>query len=96
MSDDKKPQIFMAVCDEKRIYTAPGLAAVYGVISEQNGRLVGSDTIIRLNGATYLLNAAHVAAQMGAHETLAHSSPCARPGNFRQPPPRGSGSEAAT
>ena len=86
MSDDEKHKIFMAICDAMRAHTADGLAAVYGVISEQKGHLVGSGTFIRLNGATYLLTAAHVAAQMAAHETLAHSSTyAAKPEVIRNP-----------
>ncbi len=86
LSDVEKRQVFLGVCDDMRDHTAPALAAVYGAISGQKGRLVGSGTFIRLNGAVYLLTAAHVAAQMFAHETLAHTSSYgAKPEVIRNP-----------
>lgn len=74
LSEEEKQEIFLQVCDNMREYTAPGLAAVYGIVSEVKGRLVGSGMFLRFHGATYLLTAAHVAARMLDHETLAHTS----------------------
>jgi hypothetical protein len=74
LDDDQKRRIFLQVCDEMRDYTASSMSAVYGIVSESSGRLVGGGTFLRLHGATYLLTAAHVAERMLDHERLAHTS----------------------
>jgi hypothetical protein len=62
------------VCDEMATYTTPALAAIYGVISEQRGELVGSGTFVRLHGNPYLLTAAHVILENTRYDFLAHTT----------------------
>ncbi len=57
-----------------KVHTKPDLAAVYGIISEQKGVLIGSGTFLRLCGRTYLLTAEHVVDEGRKYEAIAHTS----------------------
>jgi Trypsin-like peptidase domain len=74
MTEYEKREEASRVCDAMKDFTQPSISAIYGVISETEGTLIGSGTFLRIQGRIYLLTAAHVADMENKYAILAHSS----------------------
>lgn len=81
LSDDEKVALLFETVAAMKVPVAANIAAIYGVVSSDEGELSGTGTFIRLNGGSYLLTAAHVfdGTRRGyggfAHSTVPGSSP---------------------
>ncbi len=73
MNAQDKEQLIAAAVARMKAYTAPAIAAVYGVESPQRGRLVGSGTFIDVHDIAYLLTASHVLEAATEYSVLTHS-----------------------
>jgi len=73
-TDDEKVAEGSRISNQMKTYTKPALAAVYGVVSESFGVLIGSGTFLRLCGKSYLLTAEHVVDEGKKYATITHTS----------------------
>ncbi len=74
ISDFEKKQEMKRVSDAMAAHTKPALAAIYGVISKNEGEVIGSGTFLRIRGKTYLLTAKHVIDLAKNYALLAHTT----------------------
>jgi hypothetical protein len=80
--DREKARLMMATFDEMSRFTEPFITAIYDVIDEKSGQLMGSGTFIDLRGSPYILTAGHVAYEALTHRGLAHSTKNGSPPGF--------------
>ncbi len=73
-TDHEKSDEGTRISNLMKAYTKPALAAVYGVVSEEFGVLIGSGTFLRLCGNSYLLTAEHVVDEGRKYATIAHTT----------------------
>lgn len=73
-SDDEKAAEGTRVSNMMKVHTQPALAAIYGVVSEDFGVLIGSGTFLQLCGKPYLLTAEHVVDEGRKYQTVAHTT----------------------
>ena len=88
MNSQHREKVIATAVARMKAYTAPAIAAVYGVESAQRGQLIGSGTFINIRGTDYLLTASHVLETAVQYSFLAHSlgygeKPCPLPHPFR-------------
>ncbi len=76
LSDGDRKRILKETADVMTTHVAAATAALHGVISKTEGRLVGTGAFVELRGSKYLLTAAHVAEQglRDPYLGLAHST----------------------
>jgi len=85
-SQFEKKQEMTRVSGAMALRTKPALAAIYGVISKNDGELIGSGTFLRIRGKTHLLTAKHVIDLAKNYALLAHTTSCGgHPAPFSHP-----------
>lgn len=75
LTDDEKIAILKGTVAAMTAAVAPSTAAIYGLISPNEGELVGSGAFLKFGDSTYLLTAAHVCESgLAKYEGVAHST----------------------
>jgi hypothetical protein len=74
LSAFEKKMEMTRVSNAMAAHTKPALSAIYGVISKNEGELIGSGTFLRIRGQTYLLTAKHVIDLSKNYSFLAHTT----------------------